>query len=109
MKWLDNAPEKGQRRNVRRFLWKPLQIGGEVRWLETAEWEEEFGYRSQIEARRISERMQRAGERDCIPMRPDPISRTGPQWVPVFWHDTDPADFVPKSRRTVPTDLCKYL
>lgn len=32
--------EKGTIKNVTKFLWTPKLIGGEIRWLETATWEQ---------------------------------------------------------------------
>lgn len=87
MKWIDKSPVKGQQRTVRKFLFMAMQIGSEVRWLETAQWVEEFGYASQIENRRTIEAMKLRGESDIPPPRPDPISRTGPQWVPLYWQN----------------------
>lgn len=37
-------PKQGQRRIVRKFLWLPLEIGGEMRWLEHATIEEQVQY-----------------------------------------------------------------
>lgn len=43
MKWTQPpAPKPGQTRIVRRFLWLPLNLQGETRWLERAEWVERF-------------------------------------------------------------------
>jgi hypothetical protein len=38
MRW--NTPQYGAVRWKHRFLWFPLTIGDETRWLEFAEWEE---------------------------------------------------------------------
>ena len=41
MKWTQPpTPKPGQARTVRRFLWLPLTLQGETRWLERAEWVE---------------------------------------------------------------------
>jgi hypothetical protein len=37
-------PERGQKRIVRKFLWLPLEIDGEMRWLERATIEEQVQY-----------------------------------------------------------------
>ena len=43
MKWkYESSPVHGQERIVRRFLLWPKYIGGQARWLETAEWLQEF-------------------------------------------------------------------
>ncbi len=41
MRWT-TRPEHGATRLVTRFLWRPLAIGNETRWLECATWEEEW-------------------------------------------------------------------
>lgn len=40
MKW--NNPQRGDRRTRRAFLIFPKTIGSVTKWLETAEWEEEW-------------------------------------------------------------------
>ena len=41
MRW--NIPVCGERRTVTKFLWFPLKINKEVRWLEKATYVEEYG------------------------------------------------------------------
>lgn len=36
MRWLHKRPEIGDRRVVRKFLWLPLKLADESRWLESA-------------------------------------------------------------------------
>ena len=40
MRWRD--PVKNEVRRKKAFLFFPLRLGNETRWLEVAEWEEEF-------------------------------------------------------------------
>lgn len=40
MRWKRLRPADGTTRERRAFLWRPKTIGGETRWLETAQWEE---------------------------------------------------------------------
>ena len=40
MRWSD--PKTGTMRERSGFLWLPIQIGGEARWLERATWVEEW-------------------------------------------------------------------
>ena len=40
MRW--KAPEVGDVRKKKRFLFLPKEIGGETRWMECAEWIEVF-------------------------------------------------------------------
>jgi hypothetical protein len=42
MKWID--PKPGDERIVSGFLWLPKTIGGVTRWLERAEWRQEFRF-----------------------------------------------------------------
>lgn len=43
MKWLERIPDKeGDLRNRTRFLFFPLTIAGQTRWLETATWVEQY-------------------------------------------------------------------
>lgn len=46
MKWLSTSKDDSyyNKRNRRRFLFLPLTIKGETRWLEMAEWQETFHY-----------------------------------------------------------------
>ena len=37
-------PKRRTKRTVTRFLWLPKWINDEMRWLETATWEEEVAY-----------------------------------------------------------------
>lgn len=40
MRWI--VSRNGDQRNVRKFLWFPVRIGSEVRWLETATIRQQF-------------------------------------------------------------------
>jgi hypothetical protein len=40
MKWA--TPRDGDTRTLRRFLWLPLEIDHEVRWLEVASWTQRY-------------------------------------------------------------------
>jgi hypothetical protein len=42
MRWHETLPNT--RRTVSRFLWAPLTINGETRWLERASWDEVWQY-----------------------------------------------------------------
>jgi len=53
-------------RTVRGFLWRPLEIAGDERWLCRAAWREEF----------VS-----------TPTGGQAGSTTGGEWVPVYWID----------------------
>lgn len=44
MRWRRMSVEVGTRRVVRAFLWRPLTINGETRWLEVAAWVERFDF-----------------------------------------------------------------
>lgn len=41
MRWPN--PKLGDCREVRGFLWLPMTLNGETRWLETASWREVYG------------------------------------------------------------------
>jgi hypothetical protein len=41
MRW--RRPKRGDKRVRRKFLWFPLELDGETRWLERASWDEEYG------------------------------------------------------------------
>jgi hypothetical protein len=38
----NNSPKVGETRQITKFLWFPLAIDGETRWLETATYTEEY-------------------------------------------------------------------
>jgi hypothetical protein len=49
MRW--KAAKRGDVRIRNKFLWFPVSINGEVRWLERATWEEEFVFTIWIKER----------------------------------------------------------
>lgn len=42
MRWQRERPQVGDTRVRTGFLWRPLEIAGESRWLETVSWREEY-------------------------------------------------------------------
>lgn len=43
MRWpSDRTPVPGNTRRVDRFLWWPVSLEGETRWLEKGSWQEEY-------------------------------------------------------------------
>lgn len=76
MRFRDSPPKptlfipQWHRRQVTKFLWLPMDLNGEIRWLETATYEEEYMYAPVVKQGRVTHYTHEGGE-----------------WIPRGWVD----------------------